>query len=119
MRKKPDNTCCRVIEPKPLTDTALADAAQIAKALGDPLRLDILRLIAAQKAPMCACDIVNRYGKSQSTISHHLKLLTQAGLVHAERSGLWSYFEISPNGSLFLKTLFKATETNSKQTASV
>ena len=62
------------------------------KALSDPTGLEIFRLIAAQSAPLCACDIVTRFHLRQPTISHHLKVLREAGLVTAERRGIWSHY---------------------------
>ena len=57
------------------------------RALGDPTRLDVYRLIAAQPAPLCVCDIVARFEVSQPTISHHLKILREAGLVEVRPDG--------------------------------
>ncbi|MEM7671923.1 MAG: metalloregulator ArsR/SmtB family transcription factor [Verrucomicrobiota bacterium] len=105
MRKRPENTCCSVIEPTAAEPSHIIRAARRAKALGDPIRVEILQLIAAQDDPLCACDIVDRYGKSQSTISHHLKLLTEAEVVHCQRSGLWRFYKISALGTTLLRIL--------------
>ena len=72
--------------------------ATMLKALADPTRLEILRIVAAQTGPVCACDIVDRFALSQPTISHHLKILKNAGLLISERSGLWSFFTPDPEG---------------------
>ena len=68
------------------------------KALSDPTRLEIFRLIAAQSAPLCACDIVTRFHLRQPTISHHLKVLREAGLVTAARQGIWSHYSPRAQG---------------------
>lgn len=68
------------------------------KALADPTRLEILRVIAAQPGPVCACDIVDRFDLSQPTISHHLKALRDAGLLTSRRRGLWRFYEPDPEG---------------------
>jgi ArsR family transcriptional regulator len=70
----------------------------IFRALGDPTRLDVYRLIAAQPDPLCVCDIVARFDVSQPTISHHLRILREAGLVTVSRRGVWAYYGASPGG---------------------
>jgi len=68
------------------------------RALGDPARLEIFRLIAAQPAPICVCDVVDHFHLSQPTISHHLKVLRQADLVNVSRRGVWAYYAANPRG---------------------
>jgi ArsR family transcriptional regulator len=77
---------------------ALAAPAQrrlvrVYKALADPTRLEILRLLAAQRGPTCVCDVVDHFGLAQPTISHHLRVLREAGLLRASKIGLWSFYE--------------------------
>ena len=67
----------------------------IAKALSDPTRIEVLRLLAQQAGPVCACDIVDHFDLSQPTVSHHLKTLKEAGLLRGRRSGLWVFYEIA------------------------
>jgi ArsR family transcriptional regulator len=62
------------------------------KALADPTRLEIFRLISAQTAPVCVCDIVDHFDLSQPTISHHLRVLREAGLLRASRAGTWAFY---------------------------
>jgi ArsR family transcriptional regulator len=73
------------------------------KALADPSRLDIFRLIAAQDAPLCVCDVVDRFSLSQPTISHHLKVLREAGLIVVSRRGVWAYYAADPHGLALLR----------------
>lgn len=68
------------------------------KALADETRYAIFRLIVAQKEPICACDIVDRFDVSQPTIAHHLKVLRTAGLVTVSRRGVWAYYAPDPRG---------------------
>ncbi len=75
------------------------------KALADGTRLDIFRLIAAQEAPICACDIVDRFDVSQPTIAHHLKVLRTAGLITVSRRGVWAYYGVDPRGATMLRTV--------------
>lgn len=89
--------CCT-----PLTSPAISedDAQQLArtlKALADPTRLRLLSLIAAHEGgEACVCDLTEPVGLSQPTVSHHLKQLTEAGLVTREKRGVWAYFTIVP-----------------------
>jgi len=73
------------------------------RALGDPTRLDVFRLIAAQPSAVCVCDIVDRFELSQPTISHHLKILRDAGLVTVSRRGVWAYYAVDPAGLALLR----------------
>ena len=77
-----------------------ADAARLAAgfhALADPSRLRLLSLIAAQSSgEVCACELVGPLGKSQPTVSHHLKVLYEAGLVDRERRGSWIWYRVVP-----------------------
>jgi len=91
---------CRENPNQPITLPATERERLVAifKALADPTRLDIFRLVAAQDAPICACDVVDRFPVSQPTISHHLKVLRDAGLVHVSRRGVWAYYAVDPAG---------------------
>jgi ArsR family transcriptional regulator len=68
------------------------------RALADPTRLEVFRLIASQAVPICVCEVVERFSVSQPTISHHLKILRDAGLVTVSRRGVWAYYAADPNG---------------------
>ncbi len=89
--------CCT-----PLTDTAMDadDAAQTSrtlKALADPARLRLLSIIAAHEGgEACVCDLTEPVGLSQPTVSHHLKVLTEAGFVTREKRGVWAYYTLVP-----------------------
>jgi ArsR family transcriptional regulator, arsenate/arsenite/antimonite-responsive transcriptional repressor len=80
-------------------DTAAqARAVAVFKALADATRLQVFGLIAARPEPICVCDIVARFELRQPTISHHLRVLRQAGLVRVSRRGVWSYYAVDPRG---------------------
>jgi len=64
------------------------------RALADATRLEILRLVAAQAGPVCVCDIVDRFELAQPTISHHLKVLREAGLLRTSKIGIWTFYEL-------------------------
>ena len=72
------------------------------KALADPTRLEILRLIAPQTGPVCVCDIVSHFDLAQPTISHHLKVLREGGLLRSSKIGIWAFYEIDPAAEALL-----------------
>ena len=96
-RARPEGCCpVRPVRPLPSRDRERLVAA--AKALADPTRLEILRLVAAQRGPVCVCDIVDRFDLAQPTISHHLKVLREGGWLRASRIGIWAFYEPDPAG---------------------
>lgn len=87
-----DSVCCGL---PPSGDTAAESAttgAALFKALSDPTRLGILKLLATQGEPVCVCHITPHFDLNQPTISHHLRLLREAGLVAVSRRGTWAYY---------------------------
>ena len=71
--------------------------AQVFKALGDPVRLRLLSLIGAhQGGEVCVCDLTTAFDLTQPTISHHLKVLREAGIITSERRGTWVYYRLVP-----------------------
>lgn len=82
--------CCGIASP-PLDAPQAQSLAPVFKALGDPIRLRLLSLVAAQDEA-CVCDLVAAFDVSAPTISHHLKVLREAGLVDSERRGTWVYY---------------------------
>ena len=90
-RARPEG-CCRLRAIDALPSKRQQSLVRAFKALADPTRLEILRLVAAQSGPTCVCDIVDHFDLSQPTISHHLKILREAGLVTQSRIGIWSFY---------------------------
>ena len=86
--------------PNPeFADEAREDALAAAfKAIGHPVRSQILEILSYQPDPMCVCHIESQFTLSQSTISHHLRLLRKAGLVNSERRGTWIYYSVRREG---------------------
>ena len=73
------------------------DLAAVFKALADPVRLRILSALLAADGQICACDFITVAGKAQPTVSHHLKVLREAGLVEAARRGTWVWYSVVPS----------------------
>jgi ArsR family transcriptional regulator len=87
--------CCRPLDA-PAIDEAEAEAtAGLFKALADPSRVKILNLLATSPEAVCACEFNSALGLTQATVSHHLKKLTDAGLLQREQRGKWAYFSIN------------------------
>lgn len=82
--------CCPALLAEPLDPTDAVELAVVFKALADPVRLQLLSLIAAApNATACSCDLEEPVGKSQPTVSHHLSVLADAGLITKEKVGRW------------------------------
>jgi ArsR family transcriptional regulator, arsenate/arsenite/antimonite-responsive transcriptional repressor len=87
--------CCPPLLTAHLTSDELTRIASIFRVLGEPARLQLLNLIAAQpKREVRACELVETLGLSQPTVSHHLKVMYEAGLLTKERRGTWIYYQI-------------------------
>lgn len=87
--------CCPTGLAAPLERASADDLAQLLKAVADPARLQLLALIrASETGEACVCDLTEPLGLSQPTVSHHLKVLVDAGLVTRERRGTWAFFSI-------------------------
>jgi ArsR family transcriptional regulator len=89
--------CC---EPVVYPDVERAQAvrmAHVAKALGDPVRLQLIDVLRKHAGKVCVCELVPLFDLSQPTVSHHLKVLREAGIVGSERQGLWAYYFVVPD----------------------
>jgi ArsR family transcriptional regulator len=96
MAKKMMRGCCSVLV-RPVGERDAQDLSAAFKALSDPGRLRVLSLIASQPSgEVCACDLVEPIGKSQPTVSHHLKVLYEAGLVTKDKRGSWIWYRVVP-----------------------
>jgi ArsR family transcriptional regulator len=87
--------CCRSVLDSPLAISEAEDVAHVFAALGDPVRLRLLSLIA-DAGEICACDLLEPLGKAQPTVSHHTKALADAGLITGEKRGRWVWWSIVP-----------------------
>lgn len=88
--------CCPSVTAAPLTLPQAAALAQGYAALGDPIRLRLFSMLAAADAEVCACAFVEALGRSQPTISHHLKVLAEAGLIRGDKRGRWVWYSVVP-----------------------
>lgn len=89
--------CCPPIGESTLSDADARRAAGVFKALGHPARVTIVNLLSRATADgVCVCDLTEPTGLTQPTVSHHLKLLRQAGLIEGDRRGTWIYYRLVP-----------------------
>jgi ArsR family transcriptional regulator len=89
--------CCTPLVREPLTAAEADQLATTMKALADPARLRLLSIVAASAgAEACVCDLIEPVGLSQPTVSHHLKVLTNAGFLTRSKRGTWAYFTLVP-----------------------
>jgi ArsR family transcriptional regulator len=94
---KQEPGCCEPVSEDPPAAERATELAAMFKALGDPVRLRLLSMIASRpEGGVCVCELTPAFALSQPTISHHLKLLRQAGLVDCERRGTWVYYWVRP-----------------------
>lgn len=113
-----DAACCPGLSTAPLDEDQATELAKVFKALGDPVRLRLMSMIASrgQGGDVCVCELTPAFDLSQPTISHHLKLLRQAGLIDCERRGTWVYYWVLP-GVLDRLAAFLTTSQNAGATA--
>jgi ArsR family transcriptional regulator, arsenate/arsenite/antimonite-responsive transcriptional repressor len=89
--------CCSPLMREPLTTSQAADLARILKALADPTRLRLVSMVAAHEGgEACVCDLTDPLGLTQPTISHHLKILVEAGIFTRDKRGKWAYYALVP-----------------------
>ena len=89
--------CCQPVTAGVLDESDADDLAAAFKALADPARLRLLSLVAASESgEACACDLVGPVGRSQPTVSHHLAMLVEAGLLTRDKRGRWAWYRVVP-----------------------
>ncbi|WP_298861207.1 ArsR/SmtB family transcription factor [Microbacterium sp.] len=99
-------SCCAPLTREPLTVENAASLASSLKALADPARLRILSMITAHAdGEACVCDLTEPLGLSQPTVSHHLRVLTEAGFLEREKRGTWAFFRVADGALESLTTL--------------
>ncbi len=97
MDVQPITACCSPVVEAALTPRQADDLAAGFKVLADPVRLRLLSLVAtAAGGEVCACDLPSALDRSQPTVSHHLKVLADAGLIRREQRGRWAWFSADP-----------------------
>ena len=102
--------CCRPLAADTLDDADAEGTALLFKALADPARVKVVNLLAKSDGPVCACEFIPALGLSQATVSHHLKKLTDAGLLEREQRGKWAYFSINADAASQLAGLVQIPE---------
>ena len=110
MSAQPVIACCKPLAAPALSDDEAEATSRLFKALGDPARVKILNLLATGDEPTCACKLIPALGLSQPTVSHHLKKLTDAGLLRREQRGVWAYYSIEPETVARLRALVELGE---------
>jgi len=88
--------CCEPVVHPDIDRGQAVRLAEVAKALGDPIRLQLVDVLRRHAGKVCVCELVPLFEISQSTLSHHLKKLRAAGIVDSERQGLWAYYYVLP-----------------------
>jgi ArsR family transcriptional regulator, arsenate/arsenite/antimonite-responsive transcriptional repressor len=89
--------CCSPVSVDSMSELQAADMARSFAALSDPIRLRLLSIVASAGDEVCACDLLEPSGRSQPTVSHHMKILVDAGLVTRDKRGLWVWYRIVPD----------------------
>jgi ArsR family transcriptional regulator, arsenate/arsenite/antimonite-responsive transcriptional repressor len=105
MNALPVISCCGPLGAPVLSGDEADATARLFKALGDPARVKIVNLLATSDGPVCVCNLTAPLGLSQPTVSHHLKKLTDAGLLRREQRGVWAYYSIDRSAVARLRTL--------------
>ena len=102
--------CCAPVFAPTLSDDEADATARLFRAIGDPARVRILNVLATNTDAVCVCNLIEPLGLSQPTVSHHLKTLTDAGLLDREQRGKWAYFSLKPEASSRLEGLLRISE---------
>jgi ArsR family transcriptional regulator len=88
--------CCEPVVYPEIERAGAERMAKVAKALGDPIRMQLVDVLRRHAGQVCVCELVPLFDLSQPTVSHHLKVLREAGIVGSERRGLWAYYYVQP-----------------------
>ena len=102
--------CCAPLATPLLSDEEADATATLFRALGDPARVRIVNTLATTDDPVCVCELIEPRGLAQGTVSHHLKKLTDAGLLEREQRGRWAYYSLSPEAASTLAALVDLKE---------
>ena len=96
-RKRPSGEpCCQPVAYPDVDPQRAERMAEVAKALGDPIRLQLVDVLRKHAGKVCVCELTPLFDVAQPTVSHHLKVLRDAGVVDSERRGLWAYYYVRP-----------------------
>src|SRR5579862_1349381 len=103
-KRPPGGPCCEPVVYPDVERQQAERMAAVAKALGDPVRLQLVDVLRKHAGKVCVCELVPLFDLSQGTVSHHLKVLREAGIVDSERQGLWAYYYVIPDALKELST---------------
>src|SRR5881397_2497476 len=103
-KRPPGEPCCEPVVYPDVEREHATRMAEVAKALGDPIRLQLVDVLRKHAGKVCVCELVPLFNISQPTLSHHLKKLRDAGIVDSERRGLWAYYYVLPDALQELTT---------------
>ena len=103
-KRPPGEPCCEPVVFPDVEREQAARIAEVARALGDPVRLQLVDVLRKHAGKVCVCELVPLFDISQPTLSHHLRKLREAGIVDAERRGLWAYYYVVPEALEELST---------------
>jgi ArsR family transcriptional regulator, arsenate/arsenite/antimonite-responsive transcriptional repressor len=104
--------CCSPLSVEPMSDEQAGRVAPLLKALGDPVRLRLMSMVLSHEGgEACVCDLTPAFDLSQPTISHHLKVLHDAGLLGREKRGVWVYYQTRPEAMAAVMSLFASPGT--------
>jgi ArsR family transcriptional regulator len=99
--------CCAPLLREPLTQDQAADLARTLKALADPTRLRLVSMVAAREGgEACVCELTEPLGLTQPTVSHHLKILVDAGIFSRDKRGVWAWYALRPQALHALAAIF-------------
>ena len=107
--------CCEPVVYPDVERQQAERMAAIAKALGDPIRLQLVDVLRKHAGKVCVCELVPLFDLSQPTVSHHLKVLREAGIVASERQGLWAYYYVIPDALEELSAMAELTDTDIRE----
>jgi ArsR family transcriptional regulator, arsenate/arsenite/antimonite-responsive transcriptional repressor len=97
-QKRPKGeVCCEPVAYPEIEREQAERTAGLAKAIGDPIRMQLVDVLRKHAGKVCVCELVPLFELSQPTVSHHLKVLRDAGIVGSERQGLWAYYYVNPD----------------------
>jgi ArsR family transcriptional regulator, arsenate/arsenite/antimonite-responsive transcriptional repressor len=96
-KRRAGERCCEPVVHPDVERAQAVRIAAIAKALGDPVRLQLVDVLRRHAGQVCVCELVPLFDIAQPTLSHHLKILRRAGIVDSERRGLWAYYYVLPD----------------------
>ena len=107
-KKRPaGDPCCDPLVHPEIDQVQAARLAAVGRALSDPIRVQLVDVLRRHAGKVCVCELTPLFDVSQPTVSHHLKVLRDAGLVDVERRGLWSFYYVIPQTMTELKTWLK------------